>query len=283
MKNVATSTLLAATLVVFAANAEAGVCWVDNYTNSFGSPLNIGGAPMNGTLCGHTVYGSGAGGCVIPASGNFYASNNSDCLTLGSGVTLSASSIGGATIRCANDQAPCGKAISISNGNGSGNTKVENISISGCFSYGIYGSIANAHSVTETSIGLGGGTNCPTNLQSTGIGGIGTVNRAVVGGAYIGLQEGSKTVNDSIVTENTYGAAGGGGGLMDNVHIYNNDVAFIKGSGAGNTHIRGSAIATVDEGSCSLCYTSPGCGGESNCNIDFTGPTPSALNYSIYP
>jgi hypothetical protein len=109
-------------------SAMAGSCYVDDPTRQQArqSPIQTGAGEELPTLCGHTVDGSGSGGCTLEVSAGDTISSGT-CLNLVGAVTVK---MNGNTIDCSGS---CTDAIRA----GGGSFDISDGNITGCWSTGI--------------------------------------------------------------------------------------------------------------------------------------------------
>ena len=129
------------------AAALAGTCYLDDAgsVTALVSPIQAGGTGndfgASPTLCGHEVHGTS---CVLEVNVDSTGSASTDCLTLGSGVTVT---MNDHTITCSS-ATQCGTAIKItSTGSGTSKTVLNSGNIAGCWTQGVHaaGVFAEVH------------------------------------------------------------------------------------------------------------------------------------------
>src|SRR6185369_7296876 len=186
-------------VMMTAQSAHAGLCQFDSIPNL--TSVTYGTSPWT-TFCGHTISGSGSGGCTatVPSgSGTVGNIGSADCLTLGSGVTLELSDI---TINCTGTN--CGNAIVNTNSGGSSAAvTIKNGNVTGCWTTGLV--FTGGSNSTVSGIALDGHTTagaCTRGLNAGINGARGTVSRVSITGwlSCILLYPG-EDVNDSSMSD----------------------------------------------------------------------------------
>ncbi|HYC56044.1 MAG TPA: hypothetical protein VEL28_14010 [Candidatus Binatia bacterium] len=242
-------------LLAITSPCYAGTCYIDgeDYASSQIAPVETDDNPtLNGGLCGHTIYGTGTGGCIIEVHNDDGVSSG-NCLTLGKGVEIRGN---GHTLDCSG--AACLAAIvevSVSPP-GSGATHVDNLNVTGCFQWGVLGNYSFGK-ITNSKIDLAGSCSGVTN----GIVSMPTVEGVVVTNANgLGIGCDGSTVRDSVIHNSEEGLKVNSSSSIDNVLMYDNTVTLRLISGS-PPNMTSSALLG------SSCY----CKGPSNvCTDDIT-------------
>jgi hypothetical protein len=272
---------LAARIIFEPAFALAS-CNIDGASGNT-SPVSVSdmAKPFHGTLCGHSVYGPN---CTINVDVN--GTTNTDCLTVGNGVTLQGSVGGGpATITCGDSS--CGKAIDISDTHGSGNTIVESVDISGCFDTGVYGGIANAFRYKDSYVDLSG-SSC---MGNTGVYKVQDVDTVSVRNTAIAcvFSRGGSSIRDSVLTACPIGVEMSGSSndngsavQLTDVAVYDTDYSIYHDccNGPSTANATSSSFSQA-----SVCHSGYAGGGGSGCSaaiLTFSGAT-SSLDYLLKP
>ena len=267
-----TFSLICAASLMAATNALAvNTCYLDDPGNASGliSPIQAGGAGndfgASPTLCGHEVHGTN---CVVQVNVDSSLSTNTDCLTLGVGVTVE---LQGKSIICTGSA--CGIAVKITNSGGSSSkVALKSGIISGCWSNGVRHVGSNA-TVDDVLIDLAGsGCMGGYGIGSSSGNGVQTVTHTKVQHvANTGITSTSNgTVVGSLVLDADAGIAvsssGGSATLVDNCVVH--DVAdAIKRTDGNSTmpEIRDSVIYNASH--CDFASSGTAC----TTSIDLTG------------
>jgi hypothetical protein len=247
-------------VVVNVKAADAGTCQFDTIPNL--TFVQYGTSPWT-TFCGHTITGSGSGGCTatVPAGSGPFNVASGDCLTLGSGVDLD---LGGNTINCTGTN--CGAAIINTNsGSSSAAVKIKNGTVTGCWSDGVVCNGGTNSTVSAMTLdGSPTGAACTRSLNA-GLHSVrGTISRCTVSGWLSGIYlYPGEDVNDCSVYGNYVG--------IDNVgatsavsNVYNDDLhanGYAFKNVTGGTYkpkVQSSSIAD-DGGACNCIDGSLSC------------------------
>lgn len=238
MKNIHIIGLTALVLVAtFATGSEAGTCVIDgqNYLSSASEPVRTdNNGQFNGVLCGHEVYGTGSGGCIIDVRNDGTVNSYAECLYIGKGVELRGN---GHTISCT--ASSCYAALDVRNSGGSGATTVDALNITGCWLDATLNSNGYGKSLTNTTINLAG-SGCQgengisdgwdalsrvlvENAGGRGIMATGTdISDSIVRNCELGIHLTSQTDLDNVVLHGNTDALTGYGRIMKGSHLYDN-------------------------------------------------------------
>lgn len=265
MKNLRPLILGAFLIAISAPASHAGNCWVDDETesgNSHGGSITTSGDPFFGTICGRTVHGTGTGGCTITFEHDATASANADCLTLGEGVTIEGD---GHNIDCPSGS--CGSAVRILNYSGNGNTNVQNLSITGCFSHGVRGQTNTSNNATDLQIDL---------LGSGCQGGVGVSGMSKAEGVFVANASNygidASTVRDVQVRSSYRGLMARSGHVFDNVTLHDNNYGIDPYSSGAATSMASSSVVNSSVCACGKTVgATTTCYGISTCVSSFIG------------
>jgi hypothetical protein len=228
-------------------------------------PLVHGTSPWTGNVCGSTISGTN---CVAQLDADATASSG-NCITLGAGVTLD---LKGFAIHCTSGS--CGTAVyNTTSGATSSKVMVEDGSITGCWTDGIFADLGTNSSATNMTIDLSG-----SGCQGTvGISGLKkSINTTVVKHAstcidIIGAN--GVDITDSMVRDCSIGinSIGASTSTFTNVQSLHNDVN-VKLFGTGSaTHA--NAVSLQDAATCNCENGSGSCLGTITDCLTFTGAT----------